>query len=96
MHHDLKTDSEYFHAVRDGSKPFEFRKNDRDFQVGDTLILKETVYTAVEMIKGAPLQYTGKTVYLEVTYVMHGYEGGTPHPERAIHPDWVILGIKKA
>lgn len=95
MHHDLKADSEYFHAVRDGSKTFELRRNDRDYQVDDTLILKETVYTAMAMINGAPLQYTGKTVFLVVTYVMQGYQDDAGHPAQALHHEWVILGIKR-
>jgi hypothetical protein len=41
MHHELKTWPAYFEAVRDGSKRFELRKNDRHFHSGDTLRLME-------------------------------------------------------
>ena len=41
MTHELKTYPKYFQETIEGNKPFEIRKNDRDFQVGDVLILKE-------------------------------------------------------
>jgi len=37
--HDLKIVEPYTTAVRSGAKKFEIRKNDRDFRVGDILIL---------------------------------------------------------
>ncbi len=39
--HELKCHPEYFSRVASGQKTFEIRKNDRDFQVGDIIILKE-------------------------------------------------------
>ncbi|EAA0362612.1 DUF3850 domain-containing protein [Listeria monocytogenes] len=39
--HELKILSEYFWDIAEGRKTFEIRKNDRDFQVGDILILRE-------------------------------------------------------
>jgi ASC-1-like (ASCH) protein len=39
--HHLKILPEYFRDIRKGIKPFEVRKNDRNYQVGDTLILNE-------------------------------------------------------
>lgn len=40
--HDLKCKPEYFARIATGQKTFEIRKNDRDFQVGDILILLKT------------------------------------------------------
>lgn len=37
--HNLKLHDRYFDAVKNGFKRFEIRKNDRDFRVGDLLIL---------------------------------------------------------
>jgi len=40
-YHELKCRTEYFSRIQSGQKTFEIRKNDRDFQVGDTLSLRE-------------------------------------------------------
>lgn len=39
--HELKTWPEPFAAVKSGAKPFEYRKNDRNYRVGDILWLRE-------------------------------------------------------
>jgi hypothetical protein len=39
--HYLKTWTPFFKAVKSGTKQFEVRKNDRDYEVGDTLILND-------------------------------------------------------
>ncbi len=41
MHHELKIWPQYYCRVADGSKTFEVRKNDRGFQPGDIVTLKE-------------------------------------------------------
>lgn len=60
MVHELKTLPEYYEAVRLGEKPFEVRKNDRDYKVGDTLHLKEW----------AAGEYTGRSLMKPATYVL--------------------------
>ena len=41
MLHELKTYPKYFKETIEGNKLFEIRKNDRNFQIGDVLLLKE-------------------------------------------------------
>ena len=75
--HDLKCWPEFFAAVRDGSKPFEVRKKDRDFGVGDTLRLWE--YDPVLNI------HTGKYIHRRVTYMLEGGFG--------IKRAFVVMGL---
>lgn len=79
--HELKTWPSYFAAVRDGSKTFEVRRNDRDFAVGDVLRLREwdpTKETSRFMLSGGFERgdYTGLTHEMRVTYVLRGGEFG--------------------
>lgn len=41
MRHELKIKSQYFERVLNGSKTFEVRFNDRGFQAGDRVLLRE-------------------------------------------------------
>lgn len=43
MKHELKTLTQFFPFVKSGAKTFEIRLNDRNFQVGDTLLLREWI-----------------------------------------------------
>lgn len=59
--HGLKIAPEYFKAVKNGSKKFEIRKNDRDYNVGDILVLLEydKYYEA----------FTGEKITVEIIYM---------------------------
>lgn len=57
--HELKITEPYFSDVAFGSKNFEIRKNDRDYKIGDILILKAW--------NGE--KYTGAEVRREITYI---------------------------
>lgn len=72
--HELKTDPAPFDAVVRGVKTYEIRLNDRGFEVGDTLHLRETASTGDEMANhGRPLRYTGRHALREVSHVRTGY-----------------------
>lgn len=60
-HHELKTWPAPFQAVIDGKKTYEFRRNDRNFQVGDRLWLREW--------NNETAQYTGRNAVAEVSYI---------------------------
>lgn len=44
--HEIKCDTKYFVRLKDGSKTAELRFNDRDYQVGDMLIIRQDDYDA--------------------------------------------------
>jgi hypothetical protein len=61
-YHDLKTWPPYFEHVKKGRKTFEFRKNDRGFEVGDIVILREWLPTEQK--------YTGRVVSKRIEYLI--------------------------
>ena len=65
MTHELKTYPKYFQETIEGNKPFEIRKNDRGFQVGDVLILKEW----------DNIKYSGREIGAVVRYVLRDFIG---------------------
>ena len=76
--HALKTWPAFYEAVAGGRKPFEARKADRDFEVGDTLRLEEWSPTLRE--------YTGRSCLRLVTYILRG-------PCFGVEAGWVVLGL---
>ena len=65
--HELKTWPEFFEQTRNGRKKFELRRNDRDFRVGDQLLLKEWIPgPSVDKQRG----YTGRELRVRVDYIM--------------------------
>jgi hypothetical protein len=82
--HELKTLPLYFAQLENGSKTFEVRKNDRHFQSGDVLFLKEWEHTQPSTM--STLNYTGAELWYEITYVLTDHE--------SIVPGYAILAIK--
>lgn len=76
--HELQLWPQCFAAVAAGTKPFDVRENDHDFQVGDALLLREYDTTRQE--------YSGQTLLRYVSYVLPGGEFG-------IEPGWCVLGL---
>ena len=66
MKHYLKTLPIYFERVVSLKKNFEVRKNDRDFQTGDIVVLQEWSETD---------KYTGREIGCMVEYILYDFEG---------------------
>jgi len=60
--HYLKTVQPYFEALKSGIKKFEFRKDDRGYQVGDILLLRE--WSEIEH------KVTGNILFFKITYIL--------------------------
>jgi hypothetical protein len=73
MEHYLKTWPEYWDRVNSMQKSFEIRKNDRDFQVNDYLILQAFDPTAND---GDGAYIKGSEITMKVTYILHGPQFG--------------------
>lgn len=62
--HEIKCHPKYFSRLASGDKSFEIRKNDRDYQVGDILIIKE-----FDPEQGWPDHGGYGTITAEITYI---------------------------
>lgn len=80
--HTLKCWPEFFDAVRSGDKNFEVRKHDRDFQIGDVVLLRRFDPDNPD---------TGENPAQErrrISYVLTGGRFG-------IEPGYVVLGLER-
>ena len=76
--HELKILPKWFEDVQSHKKNFEIRKADRDFNIGDYLILKEWERD----------KYTGRYVVRQIEYI---YKGDGKY---GLSEDYWILGLK--
>jgi len=77
--HELKTIAPYYQFVNEGRKTFEVRKNDRDFQYGDILHLRE--YNPKNET------YTGNECMAKVGWILRDFP--------ALDDRYVIMNITK-
>ena len=86
--HKLKTWPSFFAAVLSGEKTFEVRQNDRDFAVGDILVLEEWDPSCASAW-GVRSGYTGKTLQRHIVYLLRGGEFG-------IEKGYCVMGFHAA
>lgn len=68
MKHELKIWPQYYCRVADGSKTFEVRENDRGFQPGDEVVLRE--FNPNQLKDYENIGYTGKSLNFKIGYVL--------------------------
>lgn len=74
--HIIKELPEYFRAAKEGRKRFEIRRDDRDYQIGDTLQLAEFDGTG----------FTGNFMEVKLEYVLRDC------PQYGLMPGYCIFG----
>ena len=85
--HTVKCWPEYYDAIERGEKPFDVRRDDRDYQRGDILRLQKYKigYGYFTDPKGG--RFSTQEIRREITYVLTGGQFG-------IEPGYVVLGLK--
>jgi hypothetical protein len=85
--HQLKCWPEYFDRLKSGEKRFEIRRNDRDFQVGDILVISAWSPALKRFIEGRrPLRF-------KVTYILHGPFSPVVY-DRGLDSGWCIMSLE--
>lgn len=80
MTHELKCWPVFYRELVAGTKTFELRRNDRNYQQGDMLVIDEWNDATQEYMNSLTLRF-------EVTHAMYG-------PIFGLEAGWVILSIK--
>jgi len=76
--HELKCWPSYFEPIRRNEKRFDVRRDDRGFQKGDTVRLREW--------DSKTQGYTGNDEFRKIKYILTGGQFG-------IEPGYVVLGF---
>jgi len=77
--HKIKTVSPFFEDIESGKKKFEIRKNDRNYQVGDLLVLSHWDHQSK--------CFTGRQIYGRVDYILDD--------RRFIQEGYICMSITK-
>jgi hypothetical protein len=80
--HELKIWPQWFDAVRLGTKTFEIRKDDRNYAVGDTLVLNE--------FRPGVGEYTGRKIERRINYIL---PAGEKAEQFGLQAGYAALGI---
>jgi hypothetical protein len=84
--HELKSDPKAFIDIYSDNKYVEIRLDDREYEVHDYILLRQTKYDAEDMERDCQLEYTGRTLLLRIIHIQSGY---------GLKDGWVALSIRK-
>lgn len=86
--HALKTWPDVFQEIVDGVKRHEYRRNDRDFQSGDHVLLRE--------FDPVSETYSGREVLAQIAAISYGPEWGIPEGYAVFSILLILRGTGKA
>ncbi len=84
--HYVKSWTFLFQPMLDGEKTHDIRIMDRDYKVGDTLVLQEYDWGAKK--------YTGRELNVKITYITSGDNPCAFSPS-VLHPQFCVLSVSK-
>lgn len=87
MEHCVKSWVHLFQAFKRGEKTHDLRIMDRNYQVGDTIVLCE--YDKQNE------KYTGRVERAKVTYITSANHVACAFSPSCLHPEYAILSLKK-
>lgn len=85
--HTVRSWSHLFEAMRKGLKTHDLRLNDRDYKVGDILLLQE--YDNIDAC------YTGRELQMQITYITGRQAVPCAVSTAVLAPDYVILSVQR-
>ena len=87
--HDLKIWPPFFEHVVSGRKTFDVRRDDRNFKLGDTVLLRE--WEPKERGHQDSPYYTGREHRMRISYILNPRPGRDP--DCGLVPGFVVLGL---
>lgn len=85
--HVVRSWAHLYDAIESGLKVHDLRKNDRDYKVGDHMILQR-----FDNVHG---QYSGEEMRVEITYITGRDHVPCAFSSAVLEKDYCILSIKK-
>lgn len=84
--HEMKSQPQFFEEILADRKTHDLRRDDRMFETGDTVRLREWSEAA---------GYTGREAMVEITYITD-VTSPCVYSSDALHPNFCILSIRRA
>lgn len=85
--HDVKSWTYLFDALESGKKHHDIRVMDRDYKVGDLMLMRRYDWGAK--------QYTGETAVRQISYITSAKHEACAFSPAVLHPKYAILSVER-